>query len=62
MRETASRRWIYIAMGRGLALDDLALGIHGKFSGGTFSRDAGLGLWDNGGHGKVFFDGSMELR
>lgn len=49
-------------MGRGLALDDLALGIHGKFSGGTFSRDAGLGLWDNGGHGKVFFDGSMELR
>lgn len=27
-------------MGRGLALDDLALGIHGKFSGGTFSRDA----------------------
>jgi hypothetical protein len=22
----------------------------------------GLGLWDNGGHGKVFFDGSMELR
>jgi len=49
-------------MGRGLALDDLALGIHGKFSGALSLGMLGLGLWDNGGHGKVFFDGSMELR